>query len=421
MSTVAAVIKQALNDAEQAVLQAQQAEAKVVELVDEQPSLFVGLGHPEITPAPAKNSTIAYPPLLPCIFVPGLTGSALNEVTNRETKRVWIGHLGDDPLVTLGVTWNGTDVISNNNIEVVPGLEGAEWLGTLRRYPYLHNLFEYVDKNFSDAAHAFSAAPYDWRLVPDPIYMNQWGKDLQSQVEVLYNTIGQKKVSLAGHSLGNLMVLYFLNKYVTADWKQQYIASYIAIAPPFGGAPHSVMAELSGDELYGHIPISKIYLNSLPSVLWLFPQPTVFTSTVVKVGSTSYSASSADIINLLQGDGLNTTAAIFAKLVLGVGNEILTTHPNVQTYIVTSVYKDATAVSFDYDSLPINGKPTNTNFETGTHGDGTVPYVSLHSNDIWLKTHANLTSQKEFIGPSHSGIIDHTDFHLYFGGLLSPI
>ena len=59
--------------------------------------------------------------------------------------------------------------------------------------------------------------------------------------------------------MGGPVILDFLNSKSTI-WKDNYIAAYIPLSPPFGGAVSSVLAGISGDKFGIPIVSDDIFL-----------------------------------------------------------------------------------------------------------------------------------------------------------------
>jgi len=93
-------------------------------------------------------------------------------------------------------------------------------------------------------------APYDWRkglneLTP---YFTQ----LQRQVEDAFTKGSNTPVVMVGHSLGCLVTMKFLQTRTQA-WKDKYIASFVSLNGPYGGAVKGLVALIHGFNL--DIPI----------------------------------------------------------------------------------------------------------------------------------------------------------------------
>lgn len=65
--------------------------------------------------------------------------------------------------------------------------------------------------------------------------------------ELIVNTSQQNQmpVVLIGHSMGNLVIQFFL-KNLPKQWKEKYIKSFVSLAGPWGGAVKSVRLMTSG-------------------------------------------------------------------------------------------------------------------------------------------------------------------------------
>eukprot|EP01105_Mastigella_eilhardi_P026475 TRINITY_DN7707_c0_g2_i2.p1 TRINITY_DN7707_c0_g2~~TRINITY_DN7707_c0_g2_i2.p1 ORF type:complete len:861 (-),score=134.88 TRINITY_DN7707_c0_g2_i2:51-2633(-) len=96
--------------------------------------------------------------------------------------------------------------------------------------------------------------PYDWRLPPH--YLEQrdlFFSLLKQKVERLVAVNNGKKVCLVGHSMGNRTIQYFL-RFVEAqpggsEWLESHVESFVAVGPPFLGAPKALRSLVSGDRL----------------------------------------------------------------------------------------------------------------------------------------------------------------------------
>ena len=98
---------------------------------------------------------------------------------------------------------------------------------------------------------------YDWRLAY-PLLEARDGflTDFRLKVERYVQKTGQKAV-LLGHSMGNLVVLFFL-RWVTEptergggdggeDWVERHIESFVNVGGPLLGVPKALSAILSGE------------------------------------------------------------------------------------------------------------------------------------------------------------------------------
>jgi lysophospholipase III len=72
--------------------------------------------------------------------------------------------------------------------------------------------------------------------------------DLKKLVEDTYELNHQSKISFLAHSLGNMYLLYFLNRQ-SQDWKDKYVSSFIGMGGPWGGAVKPLKVIATGDDL----------------------------------------------------------------------------------------------------------------------------------------------------------------------------
>jgi len=220
-------------------------------------------------------------------------------------------------------------------------------------------------------------APYVWRAAPDGHNATGAFYDkLQSLIETSVER-NAAKATIVTHSLGGPTTLAFLASR-PAGWVAKYVASFVPISAPWGGATLMARADISGDN-FGLPLVPSDYLKPVQktsaSGVFLLPMPTAFGDhVVVRAGSTNYSA--ADMPALLGDLGLSQAAAVHAHLEQLALNADDLPAPPVRTLCITSkgvktaqtyVYSDAMSPGFD---------KTPDSVEYGD-GDGTVNLVSL--------------------------------------------
>ena len=99
------------------------------------------------------------------------------------------------------------------------------------------------------------ALPYDWRLHndDDPV------TSMIPEVVKSLNYFTNKKVTLIGHSMGNLRILNTVYK-MTPGFKEAYIKKFVSIAPPFMGVAKSLFQMICGN--------SKLLKNLYFGIKW---------------------------------------------------------------------------------------------------------------------------------------------------------
>eukprot|EP00731_Ephydatia_muelleri_P033295 Em0027g43a len=106
--------------------------------------------------------------------------------------------------------------------------------------------FEYfVDRGYQRGK-SIRAAPYDWRLAADQLYVRGYYDNVKSLIEEMYKSNGGRKVTLVTHSMGGPVTLFFLNNVVTQQWKNTYIYAFVPIAGAWSGGNKILLAQMSG-------------------------------------------------------------------------------------------------------------------------------------------------------------------------------
>jgi hypothetical protein len=107
--------------------------------------------------------------------------------------------------------------------------------------------------------------------------------------------VNNERVVLMAHSMGNRCVQYFLQWVVTnydRSWIDENIHAFLALGPPFLGAPKSVRAVISGDcmglEMFLTDEESRTMARGSAALPWLFPvQEELFPDTIARVFDSS--------------------------------------------------------------------------------------------------------------------------------------
>jgi len=94
--------------------------------------------------------------------------------------------------------------------------------------------------------------PFDWRLPPTE---NKLCADLARTLHLATNDTAHRKAIVVGHSLGNLQILYCIQK-VFGPETTSLMRALVAIAPPFAGSPQVARVLLSGAEMVSRMIIT---------------------------------------------------------------------------------------------------------------------------------------------------------------------
>uniref|UniRef100_A0A914HAX7 Uncharacterized protein n=1 Tax=Globodera rostochiensis TaxID=31243 RepID=A0A914HAX7_GLORO len=251
------------------------------------------------------------------------------------------------------------------------------------------------------------AAPYDWRLTPGMAVMDAYFSNLTNLIEKSVNTTG-KKAFLLCHSMGNLMVNYYLNQRMGQEWQQRYLNATINVSAPWGGATFIIEQILSGnvDRLFSGLSLLvsnlevRKFIRTFASVAFLLPNLLAFPldTKLASISGTDYTL--ADLANLLAVANIPYMEQLYQNLSPQIDAQKYT-----PMFCVHSNINGSTVKAFDYPS----GINNAANASMGD-GDGLVNIESMRVCQQW-KGQGKLVSQvTEFSGPTHAGILRSTSF-----------
>lgn len=215
--------------------------------------------------------------LQPLVLVPGLGGSRLfasrsnaqephwwcrGTTSKDKPYPIWIALQRMIPYVTLECflhdfqpRYNTSDRVirSTPGITIEPhkfgGVEGVTYLVDLMtsKSRYMEPLIRFYEMNGYRAGHSIRAAPYDFRMGTAE-FMSPGGyfSQLKDLIEDTFHRNNATRVHVLGHSLGGPVANLFLSRYVNKQWKDKFIASFISIGGPFGGAPITASLVFTG-------------------------------------------------------------------------------------------------------------------------------------------------------------------------------
>jgi pimeloyl-ACP methyl ester carboxylesterase len=98
--------------------------------------------------------------------------------------------------------------------------------------------------------------PYDPRLILDTTYRDKYFNDIKTSIETAAATAEKHKrskshqshkITLVGHSLGGVLLKWFLSTYVSAEWIERYLKRIVIVNAPFGGTTMALRVIVSGE------------------------------------------------------------------------------------------------------------------------------------------------------------------------------
>lgn len=377
----------------------------------------------------------------PIIFVPGDGGNQIYAKLNKTSRPHYICDLVTKDFFEL---WLNLELISpyviqclvdnlrlvyNNKTKLTENSPGVE---TLVKHFGLTDTVEYLDSSqysittyFGLLAEALvknagytrnvnlKGAPYDWRKAPNEMY--EFYMNLTKLVEATYYENGEERVILIAHSMGNPVLLYWLNNYVNLSWKDKFVRSFVSLAGVWGGAVKPVRLMASGDNLDIIVvqPLTaRPYQRSASSTAWLMPSDRFWKSDEVLVSTpdrnytvTDYEQFFKDLDHIDGYEMRQNTKDLIVEL----------NPPDVEIHTLYGVGLK-TPASFNWDKQK-NFPDTHPSVEYGD-GDGTVNLRSLHGFKRWIGKQEKPIYNKEFKGVDHIAILKSPDMIEYILELL---
>lgn len=221
--------------------------------------------------------------------------------------------------------------------------------------------------------------------------------------------------------MGGPTFLYFLNM-MTQEWKDKYIAAFMPIAAPWGGAPKGLRALISGDNLgitfFGFSLVNRLKFRQvartagpwnsqtvithwhtlLGGLISLLPDSLYWPQDQVFVTTPKQNYTVRDFDKLLRDVGANVSAEIYPHVQWMLPTLI---PPRVPTYCVYGT-NTSTEISYVY-SNNFDDEPVSIGYSD--NGDGTVPVQSLKLCNAWKHDQKEKVVTHEFEHLEHQTII----------------
>lgn len=377
----------------------------------------------------------------PVIFVPGDGGNQIYAKLNKTSRPHYICDLTTKDYYEL---WLNLELITpyvieclvdnlrlvyNNKTKMTENSPGVDIL--IKNFG-LTDSVEYIDSSKLSITTYFGAiadalvknagyvrglnlkgAPYDWRKAPNELH--EFFMNLTKLVEETYYQNKGLKVILVAHSMGNPVLLYWLNNYVHLAWKEKFIKKFVSLAGVWGGAAKPVRLMSSGDNLDILVvkPLTaRPYQRSATSTAFLMPSSKFWGADEILVQTPNRNYTVNDYeqffndINYKTGHELreNTKDLIYDL-----------NPPDVEVHALygIDVKTPAGFIWKNQKSFP-DSQPT----VVYGDGDGTVNLRSLYGFKHWIGKQKQPIFNKEFSGSDHLGILKNPDMIAYILNLL---
>lgn len=339
----------------------------------------------------------------PLIFVPGITGSKLENDHNGDGTfdEIWpnIDELvvdpDDDSLLVLRLASNGLLPYSNEQSYTsvrVGDIIREEW-----GIDFYKSTIDYYTNNGYTEGKDFFVCPYDWRRGVDQISDGTLNETLDKCVDkALAANLNATKVNILAHSMGGLVSRY----YISDPARSQRIQRLVTLGTPYLGAPKvalTIIDELCFVEKAGICFTSPATLKKLlvnfPSTYQLAPSDDFF-----RVYPKGYIRVDRDTNGNGSNKGYLDVGESFSRL--GVDNWLLAQNARsllltiggwnnggtngVDVFMMVGDGFDSVGTIVEYNKTPwYNPWGTEVAYRIEpTNGDGTVPLRSADTRNL---------------------------------------
>lgn len=297
---------------------------------------------------------------------------------------------------------NGVDIKVNNfgQTDTLEYLDSSHIYGT-SYFAYMVNAL--VTKLNYVKGKEIRGAPYDWRKAPNEL--GEFFKNLTGLLIETYNTNNNTQVIIIAHSMGNPIILYWLNNYLSKEQKDLYIRAFVSLAAPWGGAVKTLRLMASGDNIDVIVvkPLSaRPYQRSAVSTAWLMPSDTFWSDNEILVSQPKQNYTVKDYKKFFQDisytDGYEMRLDV-EKLTYDLFA------PEIEVHALYGVGVKTTE-SFVYTGNQFPDSQPNVIYGDG---DGTVNIRSLLGYKRWYNDQNEKIFFKEFKGVDHLAILKNQD------------
>jgi len=261
------------------------------------PHLQQDPGQPEQLIAGSPRSAGGAARVHPVILVPGDGGSQIEAKLNKtEVVHYWCSKTSDWYDLWLNIEQMLTLLVSCwvDNVRLVYDPDThttSDSPGVETRIPGFGNTtsVEFIDKSMRSFSTYFAlivaglvpqgynrgenihGAPYDFRRAANE--HGEYFKNVKALIEETFERNNETSVVLVCHSMGSIMMHYFLQQQTQA-WKDKHVRALITLAGVWGGTARALKVFALGDNLDSWFLNSKnlLWERTNPSLAWLMPQ-----------------------------------------------------------------------------------------------------------------------------------------------------
>ncbi|XP_043937164.1 phosphatidylcholine-sterol acyltransferase isoform X2 [Protopterus annectens] len=224
---------------------------------------------------------------------------------------------------------------------------------------------------------------------------------LKKLIEEMYEEF-QKPITLIGHSLGNMYVLYFFQEQAQ-EWRDKYIRTFISLGSPWGGSVKTLRVLASGDN-HGIPFVTNIKLREDQRMTttspWMMPSMLAWPEGHVFIATPQRNYTYHDYYQLLSDIGYENAWYMWED-----NKDFLNKlpPPGVETYCLygTGIPTEETYIySMDFPSKD----PSDAVY---ADGDGTVNTRSLALCKLWQGKQKQAVHIQELKGIEHLDMVYH--------------
>jgi len=312
----------------------------------------------------------------PILIVPGLGGSKLI----KDDIDVWPPTLKQ--FIFKRTSWLELATVKydekTNNFNYDPDVKTLEFgnkdsLDLHTNLPFIirRNFFDNIIKKNNNVY----PIPYDFRLIHDKKYINNFFDKLKKYIETF-----NQPITMLTHSCGGLITHYFLYKQ-TNEWKTKHIKNIINVNVPFGGVLISLINLIKTTKI--SFLLSTKFLASLGGLIINLPNNKIIKPIIINEG-----IEIDDYYNFFKLEHLKKINDNNDEMFLSFSKP-----NNVSTCIIyTSEFKTPSIIQINKNKLNIIYGP----------GDGTVPLSSLLLPLKWKQHNLKIKHLPHF---EHSDIL----------------